>query len=341
MQNRQGNYEKTILIISALIAIGVAVFLIFESNGFEETLILQQGFSKNDLNAPESQKVKDATETMKKKYSWGSPVRNEKAVPLNKSVLLVMKDGKLFDLLLPEPKLREPMTNLYLTGDKTKNPPEAQLPNIFSPNVGDLDADNDGFSNLEEFNAKTDPRDESSMPPFTDKLVLRRRISHDYILLLKGGSEGTFQIQRLVPGKGNVFKRVDESFGFDTSSKDPAISGNRFKILSSKQEKIQDPKTGVEKDVSTLKMLDLSTNKEFELVQGKEMNLAEYEAEFEFRWKTRKTISGLDIKEGGKFQLPGLGKTYYILKLEENKAIIAPGGPDGKPTKETIEIKQG
>lgn len=330
MQNRQGNYEKTILIISSLLAIGVAVFLILESQGFEESLTLPQGFSKNDLNAPASQKVKDATETMKKKYSWLSPVRNEKAAPLNKSVMLVMKDGKLFDLLLPEPKLREPMTNLFLTGDLTKTPPEAQLPNIFSPNVGQLDADSDGFSNLEEFNAKTDPRDASSMPPYTDKLFLTKRISHDYILLLKGGSDGTFQIQRSVPSRASVFKPLNEEFGFDKNT-------IRFKILSFRKETAE-TKFGP-KEIFILKVLDLSTQKEFEMVEGKEVNLADYEAEFEFRWKKRQIVPG--VKEGGTFQLPGLGKTFYILKLEETKAIISPLGADGKPTKETIEIKQG
>ncbi len=330
MQNRQGNYEKTILIISSLLAIGVAVFLILESQGFEESLALPQGFSKNDLNAPDSQRVKDATETMKKKYSWLSPVRNEKAAPLNKSVMLVMKDGKLFDLLLPEPKLREPMTNLFLTGDLTKTPPEAQLPNIFSPNVGQLDADSDGFSNLEEFNAKTDPRDASSMPPYTDKLFLTKRISHDYILLLKGGSDGTFQIQRSVPSRASVFKPLNEEFGFDKNT-------IRFKILSFRKETAE-TKFGP-KEIFILKVLDLSTQKEFEMVEGKEVNLADYEAEFEFRWKKRQIVPG--VKEGGTFQLPGLGKTFYILKLEETKAIISPLGADGKPTKETIEIKQG
>ena len=333
MQNRQGNYEKTILIISSLLAIGVAVFLILESKGFEESLILQQASSKNDMNAPATQKVIDATETMKKKYSWLSPVRNGKAVPLNKSVLLVMKEGKLFDLLLPEPKLREPMTNIFLTGDLNKSPPEAQLHGIFSPNVGDLDEDKDGFSNREEFDAGTDPRDANSLPPYTNKLFLRRRISHDYILLLRPNSDGTtFQIQRMVPTKGSVFKPVNEEFGF-------AKGEIRFKILSARKES-KETKFGL-KDVYILKMLDLATQKEFELVENVETNLAEYEAEFEFRWQKRRTISGIDIKEGGKFQLPGLGKTYYILKLEENKAIIAPVGPDGKPTKETIEIKQG
>ena len=331
MQNRQGNYEKTILIISSVIAIGVAAFLVFESKGFEEDLALQQVSLRNELNAPDKQKVVDATETIKKKYAWLSPARNGKAVPLNKSVLLVMKEGKLFDLLLPDPKFREPMTNIFLTGDLSKNPPESPLPDIFSPNVGDLDADDDGFSNLEEFNAKTDPRDDKSMPPFTDKLFLRKRISHDYILLLKGGSDGTFQIQRLVPTKNSVFKPVNEEFGFDKGV-------NRFKITSSRKDTIQHPTLGP-MEVFILKVLDLSTNKEFDLVQGKEVNLAEYEADFEFRWKKRQAITG--IREGKTFQLPGLGKSYYIIKLEDSKAIIAPYGNDGKPTKETIEIKQG
>lgn len=330
MQNRKGNYEKTILIISSLIAIGVAVFLILESQGFEESLVLAQGSSRNDLNAPASQRVTEATETMKKKYSWLSPVRNQKAVPLNKSVMLVMKDGKLFDLLLPEPKLREPMTNIFLTGDQTKSPPETQLPNIFSPNVGQLDADNDGFSNLEEFNAKTDPRDASSLPPYTDKLFLIKRISHDYILLLKGGSDGTFQIQRQVPTKSSVFKPMNEEFGFDKGTL-------RFKILSAEKKMIT-TKFGP-KEAYVLKMYDMSTKKEFTLEEGTEVNLAEYEAEFEFRWKKRRVIPG--VKEGGTFQLPGLGKTFYILKLEESQAIISPLGADGKPTKETITIKQG
>lgn len=333
MQNSQGNYEKIILTISSLLAIGVAAWLILQSQGFEESLALASATSKNDLNAPNNPGVVEAIETIKKKYSWVSPVRNGKAVPLNKSVLLVMKGGQLFDLLLPEPKLREPMTNIFLTGDLTKTPPETQLPDIFSPNVGDLDADDDGFSNLEEFTAKTNPRDANSMPPLTDKLFLRQRISHDYILKMVSGDGATFQIQRLKPEpKSSKFAPMNEGFGFEKGVV-------RFKIVSSKKDTIQHPTLGPT-DVFILKVLDLSTNKEFELTQGKELNLAEYEAELEFRWKKRQMVQG-SVKEGKPFQLPGLGKTYYILKLEETKAVIAPVGKDGKPTSETIEIQQG
>lgn len=331
MQNSQGNYEKVILTISSLLAIGAAGFLIFQSSAFEDSLLLPQGASRNDLNAPDNAAVVTGIDTLKKKYAWLSPDRSGKPVPLNKSVLLVMKSGELFDLLLPEPQLRPPMTNLFLTGDRTKNPPEAELPNIYSPNVGDLDADNDGFSNLEEFTAKTDPRSDSSLPPLTNKLVLRQRISHDYILVLKGGSDGTFQIQRLQPSKGSVFKPLNEEFGFDKGV-------TRFKLLEAQKQTIQHPTLGP-MEAYVVKALDLSTNKPFELVQGKETNLAEYEAELEFRWKQRQPIPG--VKEGKTFQLPGLGKTYHIWKLEENKAVISPLGSDGKPTPEKIEIQQG
>lgn len=331
MQNSQGNYEKVILTISSLLAIGAAGFLIFQSSAFEDSLLLPQGASRDDLNAPNNAAVVTGIDTLKKKYAWLSPDRSGKPVPLNKSVLLVMKSGELFDLLLPEPQLRPPMTNLFLTGDRTQNPPEAELPNIYSPNVGDLDADNDGFSNLEEFTAKTDPRSDSSLPPLTNKLVLRQRISHDYILVLKGGSDGTFQIQRLQPSKGSVFKPLNEEFGFDKGV-------TRFKLLEAQKQTIQHPTLGP-MEAYVVKALDLSTNKPFELVQGKETNLAEYEAELEFRWKQRQPIPG--VKEGKTFQLPGLGKTYHIWKLEENKAVISPLGSDGKPTPEKIEIQQG
>jgi hypothetical protein len=242
-----------------------------------------------------------------------------------------MKEGQLFDLLLPEPKFREPMTNIFLTGDLSKSPPESQLPDIFSPNVGDLDADGDGFSNLEEFNAKTDPRDASKMPPLTNKLFLRQRISHDYIMKLVSGDGATFQIQRLKPEpKASKFVAMNEEFGFEKGV-------TRFKLLSAKKETIQHPTLGP-MDASIVKVLDLSTKKEFELVQGKEINLAEYEAELEFLWKKRQTIPG--VRGGKTFQLPGLGVTYHILKLEETKAVISPNGKDGKPTPETVEILQ-
>lgn len=331
MQKSQGSYEKIILTISALLTIGVAGYLVLLSQGFEESLAVEQPGARNSLNPPNTPAMAEAIEAIQKKYAWLSPVRNGKPVPLNKSVLLVTKQGELFDLTLPEPQFRPPMTNLFVVGDKSKSPPEDQLPGLFSPNLGDLDADADGFSNLEEFNAKTNPRDAQSMPPLTDKLFLRQRISHDYIVKLVSGDGATFQVQRLKPEpKMSKFVSVNQGFGFEKGSE-------RFKATSAEKKTIDHPTLG-QKEVFVLKIMDLSTNKEFEAAEGIEVNLAEYEAEFEFRWKTRQVIPG--VREGKNFQLPGLGKSFHILKLEEARAVIAPL-VEGKPSSETIEIKQG
>jgi hypothetical protein len=329
MQKSSGNYEKIILILSAVAAIGTAGYLVLLAQGFDESLVLPDAVSRNNMNPPDNQSVVDAIGTISKRYNWTSPMIGNKAVPFNKSVLLVMKGSEIFDLQMPEPVFRAPMPNIFLVG----KPPEEPLPNLFSPNVGDLDADEDGFSNLEEFEAKTNPRDPKSMPPFTNKLVLKQRISNDYVLKLLGGEDsGAFQIRRLVPEPAkSAFVTLNTEFGFDRG-------GNRFVALSFEKKKVVHPKLG-EIDAYMVKIRDNATNSEFVLEQGIDKNLAEYEAQFEFRWKQVDIIP--NVKKDKTFQLPRVGTTYQVLDILENKAVICPVGNDGTALKDQkLEILQ-
>jgi len=305
MQNRNGNYEKVLLGIAAAIALGVAGYLVWTSQSFNERLVRRTGTSRNDPGQPPTEIVNATIKRLTEKITWISPIIKGKPVPLNKSVLLVKKDDQLFDLQLEEPQLRPPMTNEYLV----KN----DLPDILSPNVGDLDADSDGFSNLEEFQKQTNPRDEKSHPPFTDKLVLKRRITFDYILKLNSSSP-PYQVQRLAPEpKKSVFVSPGDEFGFDKGV-------IRFKAGTFESKTAEDPRVG-QKDVSELTMSDKSTNKEFKLIRGEETNLAEYEAEFEFLLGERPTRT---VKKGDTFQIPGIGESFRLLEIEENSAVIQP-----------------
>ena len=333
MHKSSGNYDKVILIVSAIVAIGVAGCLVMSSQDLDATLTLPDAVSKNNVNAPDNAGVAAAIGTISKRYSWVSPVIEKKAVALNKSVLLVMKGSEIFDLQQEKPVFRPPMSNVFVVGNKEKSPPEEPLPNLFSPNVGDLDADDDGFSNLEEFEAKTDPRDAKSTPPLTNKLVLKQRISNDYILkLLSGEDSGTFQVRRLSPEPAkSTFVSLNQEFGFDKGV-------NRFVALSFEKKKVIHPKLG-EIDAYTLKLRDNATKSEFLLEQGIDKNLAEYEAQFEFRLNRIEVIP--NVKKGKTFQLPQVAKTYQVLEILENKAIICPVGPDGNPLPDQrIEIQQ-
>jgi hypothetical protein len=322
MQKSSGNYQTVILVLSVLAAIATAGYLVMLTQGFDETLVLPGFVTKNNMNPPDTKGVVDAIETISKRYVWTPPVINKKSVPLNKSVLLVRKGGEVFDLDVEKLVFRPPMTNVFLVGDKNGETPEEPLPDIFSPNIGDLDADEDGFSNLEEFNAKTNPRDATKMPPHTNKLFLKQRISNDYVLkLLNGEDSGAFQIRRLSPEPAkSVFVTLNSEFGFDKGV-------GRFVALSFEKKKINHPTLG-EIDSYIVKMRDNATKSEFVLEQGVEKNLAEYEAQFEFRWKQVDIIAG--VKKGKTFQLPRVGTTYQVLEIEDNKAVICPVDNNGK-----------
>lgn len=322
MQNRNGNYEKVLLGIAAVAALGVSGYLVWSSQQFADRLVLRTVSSKNDAGKPPTEVVTGAIKRLSEKITWVSPVLKGKPVPLNKSVMLVKKGDQLIDLLdeSPEQQLRPPMTNAFLV--------KYDLPNLLSPNVGDLDADEDGFSNLEEFEKNTNPRDAKDHPPVTDKLFLAKRVTHDYIIKLNSSSP-PYQVQRMAPEpKKSVFVSPGDEFGFDKGV-------NRFKAVSFEAKKVADPTVG-EKDVSELTVLDKSNNQEFKIARGAETNLAKYDAEFEFRLNKVETRT---VPEGETFQIPGIGTTYKLIKVEEADAVIAPINADGS-TGEPFTVKK-
>lgn len=323
MQKSSGNYQNVLLILAVVVSIATAAYLITLTQGFDESLALPGSVTRNNMNPPDTKSVTAAIETISKRYIWTPPVIKKKSVSLNKSVLLVQKGSEIFDLDVEKPVFRPPMTNAFLIGDRNAIPPEEPLPDIFSPNVGDLDADEDGFSNLEEFQAGTNPRDAKSLPPITNKLFLKQRISNDYVLkLLNGEDSGTFQIRRLSPEPArSVFVTLNTEFGFDRGV-------GRFVALSFEKKKVKHPTLG-EMEAYELKLRDNATNSDFTLQQGIDKNLAEYEAQFELRWNRVDIIPG--VKKGKTFQLPQVGKTYYVIDIQENKAVICPVDSNGNP----------
>ena len=323
MQNKNGNYEKGLLVAAALTAVGIVGYLIWDSQSISDRLILRPGSSKDVLNPPPTSGVLAVFQRLTEKVSWVSPVIKGKPVPLNKSIILMQKGDDIYDLQTEDKPLRPPMTNAFLI--------QNELPNIESPNVGAMDADNDGFSNEEEFAAKpqTNPMDAKSRPPVIQKLFLKQRLTHDYKIKLNSSSP-PYQVQRTTPEpKASKFVSPGDEFGFDKGI-------IRFKAISFEQKIVKYDKVG-EKDVSELKCLDSATKKEFILIRGSETNLAEYEAEFEFRIGSPEIRK---VKQGETFQIPGIGITFKVLSIEENQAVIVP--VDGeKPAGEQVTIKKG
>ena len=160
---------------------------------------------------------------------------------------------------------------------------------------------------------------------------MKSRITHDYKIKLNSSSP-PYQVQRIAPEpKSSKFVSPGDEFGFDKTG--PA----RFKAIEFAQKVQKNPTTGLETDVSELKCLDISTKREFILIKGKETNLADYEAELEFRIGNPEVRK---VREGETFQIPGIGVTFRVISIEENQAVIVPD-EGGKAAGGPITVKKG
>jgi hypothetical protein len=322
MQKRPSNYERIILALVALLAIGVAGWLIYSKLGFADTLQSKAIPPHNDMEPPPVAKVDSAIKrAIEVPKPWIAPVRNNKAVPLNKAVLLAIKGEEVIDMYLENPLMRPPMSNAFLR----ENDLDWQY-----PNVGDLDPDNDGFNNLEEFTKNTKPKEPQSHPPLTDKLFMVERIAKDYRIVLRNSSG-----QLSLPDEP---KRKTYFIDLAKVGAEPAQffggNGDRFKVLKFEVKKMPDPRLG-ERDVSELTVEDIVTKKPIVLVMGVETNLAEYSVKFEFRLKQIFPLA--PVEKGGTFRIPEHeDTTYKVIDIQEDKAVVSPLKPDGSPGEEVI-----
>lgn len=309
MQNKS-NFEKPLLLIMALIALGVSGYLIYLTQGFADTLVQKKVTPRNETAPVPLASVQEATELLKKVFNWQSPSVNNKPVPLNKSILVILKGDTLIDLYVPEPQFRPPLTNEFLI--KSKIPSSS----IFHTNVTDLDPDGDGYSNVEEFNRGTDPMDPLKHPPFTDHLYFKERVADDYIIKLNS-SEDPFLVILTAPRRDSAYIQppFPKPFGF----RDPVTRQINERFVAEGFEKKEAPVNGIPKDVSELTVTDKATNSKFALVRGVEKNLADYYAVLEF-WQ--KEIVSVKVKKGEKFRIPGVAATYRLVDVDESKAVI-------------------
>jgi hypothetical protein len=321
MQKNQGNYEKILIVIMAVAAIAAGGWFIYASTTFPATLDRKNVQVRPFVENVPVQDMEEATQrAMADAKVWTAPIRNNKAVPLFKSVLLVLKDDQIYDMFLEDPQLRPPLTNKWLRENTLQ---------YLVPNVADLDPDEDGFSNVEEFDAGTNPNDANSHPPITNKLFLVQRIEHKFLITLRSsGDPPQVTITTEDGHRRSYFTEIGKGFG----------EGGRFVPKKFEKKTVIDTKTNSEKDVSELTIEDTLRKNEVVLVKDAEQNLANYEGVFEFRLKTIEMVKGF---KGDPFRIPGHDETTYrILDIQEDGATIATVDAQNK-TGPPILIKRG
>jgi len=214
----------------------------------------------------------------------------------------LLKEGKLLDPIEGGENLHPPIPNTWFV--------ENDL-DLSNNNILKLDPDADGFSNLEEFNAKTNPKDKTSTPPSFTKLQLVAFKPVPFRIIFKGdgGTDGKeFQINfKDLKGTGRTqYKKLNEQ-----------IADAPYKIVSYTA-KPGPYGVNVKGDLSELKIENTNTRDTLVLKYNEEINDPTSFGEF----RNLLTNEVKTYVKGAEFDIPPDPAKFKLIDIQVDSAQI-------------------
>jgi hypothetical protein len=304
------NYEKAALGGTVALAFGLAFM------GYSKFSSVEQDFGtglkgqgNNNAAVRDADLIPKILASLKLDRTWNQALDGDRPVDLFTGIPLFISSlapDKPIDLLKDAP-VHPPIPNIWWIENRL-DPGFADSPN--------RDPDQDGFSNLEEFNAKTDPNSAKSLPSLIAKLMYVKDESLTWVLRPGYGSDGSFPFN-YQDDKGGVNKAVGADLiapGGLFFAKPPMK--DRFKLLGSEVRKELNKKINIEMEVTIVRIEDQRPNKKGVI----------YEIPAPLSEQRRN--EHLKYDRTAVFSLEALGLNGKEFKVEENtKFALPPDGP--------------
>jgi hypothetical protein len=213
-----------------------------------------KGQGNNNAAVRDADLISKTLASLKLDRTWNQALDGDRPVDLFTGIPLFISSlapEKAIDLLKDAP-LHPPIPNTWWIENRL-DPGFADSPN--------RDPDQDGFSNLEEFNAKTDPNSAKSIPSLIAKLMYVKDESLGWVLRPGYGSDGSFPFN-YQDTKGAVNKAGAADMiapGGLFFAKGPMK--DRFKLLGAEVRKELSKKINIEMEVTIVRIEDQRPNK--------------------------------------------------------------------------------
>lgn len=251
------NYEKAALGGAVAIALGLA-YMGWSKMGNVDTDFGAglKGDGNNNAAVRDADLIPKSLASLKLDRTWKQALAGDRPVDLFVGIPLFVPSAAPETTIDPEGKdavvVHPPITNRWW------------LENRLDPGFGDSparDPDQDGFSNLEEYNGKTDPNNVKSFPPLIAKLMYIRDESLGWVIRPGFGDNGKFPFTyRDIKGGENKTGAADmiEPNGLFFPK---GTMANRFKLLGSEIRTELNKATKTPKDVTIVRIEDQRPNK--------------------------------------------------------------------------------
>lgn len=258
------NFEKTLLGIAGLAAVGFAAMGFMKSSGVAEDFPPPTaGSPKNDPSIPEAEATSASISSLKLNRAFESAEDNGRPVDLFVGIRLFANKNdpnKPFDPIGDPEEMHKGIPNKWWV-ETGADPTYANSP--------DRDDDSDGFTNREEYEAKTKPTDAKNVPALINKLAyLKDESTMWYVQFgMESGGKWAPKIQVLPPGGKlltNKISAIEMISPGDTFFKEGAVMANRFKFTGIIEKEIVSERTKLAQKVKFGQYEDLKANKKGE-----------------------------------------------------------------------------
>lgn len=335
------NYEKALLGAAVVIALAMIWFGWSRFGQVEDDFGSKlNGAGNNDVAVKDAELIPKAQSLHVSDHGWAQALDDKRPVDLFVGIPLFIRSGSADPVdLVFDPPVHDPIPNSWWLDN------HIDLGYSDSPAK---DPDEDGFSNLEEFNAKTDPNNPKSVPAVIAKLSYMRDESLVWVLRPSYGSEGKFP-----------FKYQDNKAGANTTGADmiPAdglffargVMSNRFKFLGSEVRKELNKNTNIEEEKTWVKIEDQRPNKKGVIYEFP-APLSEQRMNEHYKYDRTAifTLQALGlgskefkVEEFTAFALPpdAPTKDYFLKSVTPVSVTVEYTAPDG--SKKPIDIPKG
>lgn len=337
------NYEKAALGGAVVLALGLVYLGWSKLDGVADAFGAGlKGAGNNNTAVTGADLIPKAVQSMKLDRSVTQALDDKRPVDLFTGIALFVASSapeKPVDLLKDAP-VHPPIPNTWWLENRL-DPGFADSPN--------RDPDGDGFSNKEEFLAKTNPNNNKSVPELIAKLMYVKDDSLAWVIRPGYGDNGKFPFSYLDSKQQTNKIRAGEMIEPNGLFFATGVMAQRFKLLGSETRKEISKSTKSEMEVTIVRIEDQRPNKKglvYEipspLSEDRKNEYAQYDRAAVFSLEAI-GLSGTEFKvdENTTFALPPTApKKDYLLK-KVTPAAVTVEYTDAQGVLKTVEIAKG
>ena len=338
------NYEKALVGGAVTVALGLGYLgwsgLQKVGDEFSDS---SRGTGSNEASVQGADLIPKAEQSLALKREWEAGRDPEdRTVDLFTGVPLFIKSNapdKPIDLL-KDPPVHPPIPNTWWL--------ESRIDPGFE-NAPALDPDGDGFSNLEEYEAKSDPMNSHDHPPLIDKLRYVKDENLVWVLLPNFGDNGAFPFTYKDSRRGqNRIAGADPVKPGELFFRN-GVQANRFKLLGHEVRREVNRALNAEMETTWVKVEDQRPNKKGRVYEypaplrdGRANDFRQFDRTAVFSLEALgQRASEFKVEENTTFALPvdAKEKNYLLKSITPEKVVIEFKDSDGAPL--TVEIPRG